>query len=655
MSNVFISYKSDEFDEACWVKDKLEDSGISCWMAPMSIHGGTSYAEEIPKAIRECSFFVLILSEKVQKSKWVPRELDQAINNGKTILPFMIVDCSLKDDFDFYLSNVQRYEAFKDKEGELKRLIQDIYKALNSDAKDSSDDVGESIPSEKPTEDGLTDVTKPLPDESCNKTFDAHKKNKNKKLKNKKVSEKTNGKKLKKPLVILGCIALLIVVLVSAISLYDASNTVWICNNEYKKDDSYLRIENCAVTNEDIINMAELDDINTIVFKKCHLKGIDLNRVLKLVSHSVTFDECSITNEDIANLNVENKQLSQIIFDNNPQLTDLSVLSNYAESLKSISFNNCSVSDLSFVKNLVNLTSLSANKNNITDISDLKYCKHLNKLVLSNNNISSLDAIKDLTEIKSIDISRNQIFELSALEKLIYIEEFNASGNKITDISGLSNVTQLKTVDLSNNGITDVSVLAKSSMTLKKINISKNKVVDISSIAVCNFVSEFIADNNELTSVFALKTWSELTKVDVSNNQIADVKALSSCFKLNYVDLSDNLITSVDSLDFTQGESREVYLDISNNKITSVNIEPFQCSGLIIYGNDISDLSFVNGMLIIKKFVFDYNEEINFEALKGVDIWDFYVLNCPMDKQVYVSSTLGAYSTKFTLEETTEI
>ena len=58
MSNVFISYKSDEFDEACWVKDKLEDSGISCWMAPMSIHGGTSYAEENPKAIRERSFFV---------------------------------------------------------------------------------------------------------------------------------------------------------------------------------------------------------------------------------------------------------------------------------------------------------------------------------------------------------------------------------------------------------------------------------------------------------------------------------------------------------------------------------------------------------------------------------------------------------------------
>ena len=40
--DVFISYKSEEFQEADWVRQQLESGGISCWMAPNSITGGAS-------------------------------------------------------------------------------------------------------------------------------------------------------------------------------------------------------------------------------------------------------------------------------------------------------------------------------------------------------------------------------------------------------------------------------------------------------------------------------------------------------------------------------------------------------------------------------------------------------------------------------------
>ena len=45
--DVFISYKSEEFQEADWVRQQLESGGIS-------ITGGASYATEIPQAIRSC-------------------------------------------------------------------------------------------------------------------------------------------------------------------------------------------------------------------------------------------------------------------------------------------------------------------------------------------------------------------------------------------------------------------------------------------------------------------------------------------------------------------------------------------------------------------------------------------------------------------------
>lgn len=130
--DVFISYKAEEFDDANWVKSVLEKNGVSCWMAPMCIKGGLSYATEIPRAIRNCKVFVLILSEKAQLSKWVPRELDQAINENKIIMPFMLENCSLKDDFNFYLTNVQRYAAFENKSAAIKKMLTEIKSVLDA-------------------------------------------------------------------------------------------------------------------------------------------------------------------------------------------------------------------------------------------------------------------------------------------------------------------------------------------------------------------------------------------------------------------------------------------------------------------------------------------------------------------------------------------
>ena len=121
--DVFISYSSKEMDEASMVEAVLEKNGIACWMAPQSIPGGSNYAKEIPVAIKQCKVFLLILSEQAQNSIWVLKELDKAINEKKLILPLMIEDCILIDEFDFFLTGAQRYEAFKRKEEVLKELV----------------------------------------------------------------------------------------------------------------------------------------------------------------------------------------------------------------------------------------------------------------------------------------------------------------------------------------------------------------------------------------------------------------------------------------------------------------------------------------------------------------------------------------------------
>ena len=132
MKEVFISYSTLDSVAAETVRDVLETNGLSCWMAPRDIPGGSNYTKEIPIAIRGCTVFVLILSENAQSSHWVLKELDSAVNAGKVILPFMLEDCTLNDEFNFLLTGAQRYSAYQKKAEALETLIRRIRGILDA-------------------------------------------------------------------------------------------------------------------------------------------------------------------------------------------------------------------------------------------------------------------------------------------------------------------------------------------------------------------------------------------------------------------------------------------------------------------------------------------------------------------------------------------
>ena len=143
MHDVFISYSTKDHVQAETVRNVLENNGIPCWMAPRDIPGGSNYTKEIPSAIRGCQVFVLILSENSQNSHWVLKELDSAVNCGKVILPFMLENCQLNDEFNFLLTGAQRYEAYQKKADSLEALISRI-RAITGSQADTS------VPSDAP-------------------------------------------------------------------------------------------------------------------------------------------------------------------------------------------------------------------------------------------------------------------------------------------------------------------------------------------------------------------------------------------------------------------------------------------------------------------------------------------------------------------------
>lgn len=104
---VFISYSSLDVQEANRVIRLLQQMQISYWKAPEMIPAGSSYAREIPQAIRDCTIFLLIVSQASQDSIWVEKEIDTAIHYRRTILPLRIDNEPMNDMFYFYLNNIQ--------------------------------------------------------------------------------------------------------------------------------------------------------------------------------------------------------------------------------------------------------------------------------------------------------------------------------------------------------------------------------------------------------------------------------------------------------------------------------------------------------------------------------------------------------------------
>lgn len=151
---VFISYSSKDADEVGEVIKVLEKAGISYWKAPEMIPIGSNYAKEIPRVISECQVFLLIISEASQKSIWVEKEIDFAINNRKTIVPLNISKEPLSDVFKFYLNNVQSIFYYENEKKALNLMKNRILALLSGDEGDSDYCDGEKKQYGKSVKDG---------------------------------------------------------------------------------------------------------------------------------------------------------------------------------------------------------------------------------------------------------------------------------------------------------------------------------------------------------------------------------------------------------------------------------------------------------------------------------------------------------------------
>ncbi len=543
--DVFISYKAEEFDDANWIRCTLENNGLSCWMAPLSIPGGSSYAFEIPQAIRNCKVFVLLLSEKSQRSKWVPRELDQAINENKVIMPFMLENCALKDDFNFYLANVQRYAAYENKDNAIEKMIKEIKGVIGVKAITQDQSINTTAAPAKKSE-----ATIEKREAVCVKV---------------QKPEKPKDPVGKKGAVIGACVAAAIIFVVIVIAVAAAvlneerSSRILIAGKTFHNTDSYVGIVGAALTEEDLELFDDFKKLTAISLTGCKLECDNISKLCRPELYYLQMVNCGLTNEKIQSMDFPIlTNLSKLdVSDNN--ISDGSVFEELGDSLNELNISGNSISDLSAFSSFEDLLELQASGNGINTLSPLASCTKLTTLVADDNNISDLSPLSSCVHLSELSVNGNQLKTLEGLELCLDLTDIEAGSNEITTISGLSNATVLRRVYLSDNQISDISVLAKSANTLYSLYVRNNQIEHFDFPSGLPELSYLNIDNNSIVSLAALESSTDLAGVSARNNQIASLEGLENKQNLNYLDLSNNQlqITGDEEIQFSSDPTHD--------------------------------------------------------------------------------------------------
>ena len=620
MNEVFISYKAEEYEEANNVRIILEKNGISCWMAPESIKGGLSYAIEIPKAIKECRIFVVILSEKAQNSKWVPREIDQAINYNKIIMPFAIENCPLKDEFNFYLTNVQRFEAYKNKSLAIEKMVSEIKAILNVSDVETSLEKAEVV----------------VPDEE----HSINKKLKKEKKKIKKVKKEKTSKNKKVVASIVVVLVLSLVLMLIGKNMFIKSEVI--AGKEVKVNSTHLIINDVEViTSDDVEKISSLKKINNLSVCNCNISESALQKFVKMDLKNLTLDNCGIDDNMLSKADFSTSSLTSLNLSNN-KISDLNNIKPLSDTLNDLTIDNNSIKDFSVLEEF-DLTSFSANGTGIKNLNFLSNYKKINNISINNNLVSSLLPLSKIESVRSIEVSNNKLKDLKGLENSLYLGFIKADSNQLTSLNDLSNQTKIYFCSFNNNKIEDISILAKFGDDLKTVSLNNNMISDISSLSKCSNITEFYIDNNKIASLSPLENKQNLKKFSAKNNKISDLSFLANCTCISYLNLSDNEISNISSLKNVFDKSN-VYVDLSMNRITKFDMPYVSYSLLNLHGNKIENFADVFSRET-SKLIVDYSQQI--EKFDGISkIGTMYIVDCPKDKQIKISELLN-YNVSF--------
>ena len=280
----------------------------------------------------------------------------------------------------------------------------------------------------------------------------------------------------------------------------------------------------------------------------------------------------------------------------------------YMIYLESLTIENGSQGQLSFIEKLTNLRTLNITNTPVTsdELNLIGQITSLQSLKLNGCSLSTTSGLEKLSNITYLDLSNNAIRNISALSSMPMMQELYMSTNALQDLNALSNCTQLTRIDVSHNTITSIDPIAHL-QNITYLNLNNNSISNLSQIGTMTGLQELFLSYNGLIGISQLETCTSLVRLDVSHNNLESIDVMGK-------------LTNV------------MYLDFSNNKVKAIPKFQSDCKLVTIDGsyNELSDLSGLKGLKSLNKVVMDHNSKISKVSI---------LKDCPLLSQVDVFGT----------------
>jgi len=136
MSDIFISYSSNDEQLANQLCEFFEKEKLSCWIAPRNIEVGKEYGGEIIKGIEESKVFFLCLTKSSNESQHVLREVERAVNRKMPIVVYQHEETTLSKSMEYFLASTQWFIPGKD--NDMEKLIWTVESILEKQSQKPS-------------------------------------------------------------------------------------------------------------------------------------------------------------------------------------------------------------------------------------------------------------------------------------------------------------------------------------------------------------------------------------------------------------------------------------------------------------------------------------------------------------------------------------
>ncbi|MDE0659924.1 MAG: leucine-rich repeat domain-containing protein [Gammaproteobacteria bacterium] len=206
-----------------------------------------------------------------------------------------------------------------------------------------------------------------------------------------------------------------------------------------------------------------------------------------------------------------------------------------------------SITDISDLAALTNLTELNLNFHNVVDVSALAGMTGMTTLDLWGNEIEDLEPLRGLENLYWMDLDDNEIAHVEPLAGLTSLLALHLNGNRVQDLAPLSGLANLDTLGLNANGLTGIGYLAGLT-DLRLLWLGDNEIADISPLTDLDGLELLHLGNNQVANVSTLAGLFRLRELQLQNNRIRDISPLTGLRRLLYLDLSNNDIRNIEPL-----------------------------------------------------------------------------------------------------------